>query len=1718
MIGFEQRQRLLQAEQHAAENGLAAPYTGTVIKEQLNNQRALLQLEDGSILMANQGTFLGDPEIDSATGKLLQPTIHLDGKELRVIKISHRPNHDAKHSTRAAYLVPVLIEYFKHHGNDEYKEFAEKADEQVIERLQHMLMFSVIGREDETGFNAGHKGRKAYEGYRNTSARKFLEYCQEHCLGPGKLYATEAEILQDALIVELMGYPTMPDDVAKEKPNSYVLGLMKKHIPPLDCPKSGFHPLLDMMNRAHGLELFRCYPPYECSTVLWGILYKSGWRAHDNVKPTLRAFLELVHYSARLIEATGDKFTTQVKTLSDEDIDALLIELEVICQTHTGSEADLTHKLNEKITEAIFVRGSGQYKTQFFEFCNYLPLETQEQADLNLRKRDHAKDAEVLFNAIEAVKTPDFMPVHTISNSLPKIKDVDENEDRIVCIFENKDYANNFCEVLAERSLIEQDFQQKIQDAKVKLLPAEYHRILQYLKFEVVRIPKVRSTENTFVNDSGEYEVMNAIRDCKALVHTFGSTKVSMPSFDDPTNTVEVDDFRYWLDKIENPVYSRRSGYHEKPKERRDIYVSPRKQLKIIRTQRLTVTPEKQAPRTSPRSLTRYYKPGSNLLAPLSYHEQQNRGKPVNTKYTPKTAHSLLRPDGRMIAFQGQPQVQQDFYPIGTLSHADKVDLKGERYIWDGNVRSFSKFWLGTDATNTYTFNILNRRKAYSFKDLQQRLTTQARNAEAVSTWTELLISTTKDAIDAVYTQEDNLFYRLNLLSQADRMKREYGYDIPMLIIDGNQPVKIYCEQAIRNDLEMLIDAYKTDKLKQGGQFEYIKTLQDRLTGQPINKNVDKQQEILTTFITTHLNEDDLKLSKDEIVEILMGKLNIIGTKARMRNDIRMATKDEKKDQLQKLFAQCIRLNFTDIALEMMQKGSVEIQPLNPQGDYPIHLAIKNKNFNKDFISKLLDDPESQSRVNKDGQTPLQVVLMAANADNCRWFFEELASKNKMSVEDLLKGEKLKTIIACLSKNPHADTIAHVLTTLQVTSTPLLEQLNASDETNPEYSVFTSALDNQNMAFIKAIFSGQYLSDDAKAKLKQDILCIIEGKSIFAELFQIEKIDTIRYLLEDASLSFDFSAFIGTLEIFIQNQHDAKYQSMLTFLIKDALISTDEWKISTLIKHLGRRGLIEYILFDYADTIAPDLDTLIDKIPDFDLPDPNNQDEAVKLLFKAAELGNHAALDYLVQKGVNIDAGRDYHNALYLAAKEGNEDTVRKILNMGIKPEYIGSAFTAAADNGHANVVEAFLQSDHEVSETGKVLFKVFRQSQWDMLEVLVQNGYDLNTPIKSFHTCLNWACFRNSPRLVKAALKHGATIRFTHNDNETSCFFKVKTHHEFAKETLKILIEHGGADEINFFDRKKSQTPFTKALCEGNLEIIDLYLESGADVTLAVHGKTPINVVLSDTDNFLFNQGILTSMTQSADSKVRERAAQLHEILTSGENISDKMKAEIQAHQDKILDKLLEAGADLNEALTYEVEQGNAENILRLIQLGANPNATRNGVPLINIALEKKLDDSVTSLLKAGAISPKRPSQNEQLDYSNKIKAIDDTVKTKVHMNVMRISVNKRTENIHAIHNLLIAPEIFDEEGAPPEIISKIADILESLEGDDEKAITEAIIKLKEEVEKDVSKYNNQNIISLINTLKSKANNDFDKIRETLAANELFNPHLCSKKDFKIG
>ena len=127
-----------------------------------------------------------------------------------------------------------------------------------------------------------------------------------------------------------------------------------------------------------------------------------------------------------------------------------------------------------------------------------------------------------------------------------------------------------------------------------------------------------------------------------------------------------------------------------------------------------------------------------------------------------------------------------------------------------------------------------------------------------------------------------------------------------------------------------------------------------------------------------------------------------------------------------------------------------------------------------------------------------------------------------------------------------------------------------------------------------------------------------------------------------------------------------------------------------------------------------------------------------------------------------------------------------------------------------------------------------------DLIELLYNNGADINSICNNGSTPLHWACDSSSPDIAMKLIDMGADIHHEDNEGRTPLIWAIdRNHNDLVKELIRK-----GAD-INVVDRYK-KTALHWSCVRENIELIRLLLSKGLDINdRDVNGITALNIAV---------------------------------------------------------------------------------------------------------------------------------------------------------------------------------------------------------------------------------------------------------------------------------
>jgi ankyrin repeat protein len=312
------------------------------------------------------------------------------GKETNIF----RPNHGIAHTLRVMNYIPFVIEFFLKHGKAEHPftqqlvSLSEQDLHHFQRNLQMAALFSIVGRQDETGFGTKANNdeedilnKKIYRGYREASAKAFDVYLKN--IKPS-LIENEADINTWTSVVLVMGNtPFMMNQVPEKYGDIF------------PNPKRDPTAADAILHIAHCMDLFRCTNLADTGRHQpFAILNELMNTEHLDYK---QDYIKLLQYAAKVIQQTGNSLIslmddTGVIQLTDKKTKNYK-KIFCTCNTNVGFCLDAISKVNCPDFSLPFVEKEKsvlpEEKTRLTpEYIEKLRVQIRKDADI-IKPKDH---------------------------------------------------------------------------------------------------------------------------------------------------------------------------------------------------------------------------------------------------------------------------------------------------------------------------------------------------------------------------------------------------------------------------------------------------------------------------------------------------------------------------------------------------------------------------------------------------------------------------------------------------------------------------------------------------------------------------------------------------------------------------------------------------------------------------------------------------------------------------------------------------------------------------------------------------------------------------------------------------------------------------------------------------------------------------------------------------------------------------------------------------------------------------------------------------------------------------------------------------------------------------------------------------------------------------------------------------------------------------------
>uniref|UniRef100_UPI00157B1CA2 ankyrin repeat domain-containing protein n=1 Tax=Wolbachia endosymbiont of Cardiocondyla obscurior TaxID=2687307 RepID=UPI00157B1CA2 len=376
------------------------------------------------------------------------------------------------------------------------------------------------------------------------------------------------------------------------------------------------------------------------------------------------------------------------------------------------------------------------------------------------------------------------------------------------------------------------------------------------------------------------------------------------------------------------------------------------------------------------------------------------------------------------------------------------------------------------------------------------------------------------------------------------------------------------------------------------------------------------------------------------------------------------------------------------------------------------------------------------------------------------------------------------------------------------------------------------------------------------------------------------------------------------------------------------------------------------------------------------------------LLHLAIERGNFEAVNYLLEKGADVNKADRYERTpLNLAVQLGNLKIVNALVGRGAdvnKANKCGNTpLHLAIERGNFKAVNALVGRGADVNQTdgyGRTpLHLAIEKGNFEAVNALVGRGADINkadnrgyTPLHfaaqignaeiinalishqvgdDICTPLHLAVLRNDMELVNSLIERGVDVNKANKYGYTPLHFAIERGNF---EAVNALISHQVGDDIC--------TPLHLAVLRNDMELVNSLIEQGADVDEVSRDRyTPLHLAVQVGNVELINALI----KRSADINRVDRHE--HTVLHWA----------IKSNNIQVVNVLIERGADVNKAnrdgytpLHLAVQAGNVELINALIKRSADINRVdrhehtvlywaikSNNIQVVNVLIERGAD-----------------------------------------------------------------------------------------------------------------------------------------------------------------
>ena len=212
---------------------------------------------------------------------------------------------------------------------------------------------------------------------------------------------------------------------------------------------------------------------------------------------------------------------------------------------------------------------------------------------------------------------------------------------------------------------------------------------------------------------------------------------------------------------------------------------------------------------------------------------------------------------------------------------------------------------------------------------------------------------------------------------------------------------------------------------------------------------------------------------------------------------------------------------------------------------------------------------------------------------------------------------------------------------------------------------------------------------------------------------------------------------------------------------------------------------------------------------------------------------------------------RSGFNMLTAAVFEGNYDVVSKAFvlldnletQMGISAVADNLANLEIKRSGHHKIESLYQESLDKVNSLSELHQCKHGNDAENAVELVLNDGLDINTPALYNRTPLLWASLSSSDEFIETLIDLGANVNAQRADDKDTPLTLSSYWNNFM--TVNLLLDHGADANIAEAD---ACTPLHLAVMKGNQNLVKLFLEKNALVNSQdADGDSPLHTAVSN-------------------------------------------------------------------------------------------------------------------------------------------------------------------------------------------------------------------------------------------------------------------------------